>query len=127
MGRLVDVRLDVTTDTNGDGSLVASRALVGRLYAVDLIDGTYDDGVDATLSCINTPSGVARDLLVIANYNTDQTLYPRTLLHGDSNGAALTGTAGGDRDMPLVNGTLKLVIAQGGNTKTGGVIAYVLV
>lgn len=127
MGKLVDVRLEVTTDGAGAGTATATRALTGRLYAVDMIDGTLEDGVDATLSVINSPSGVDRNVLVFANFNSDQTVYPRTLLHGDGDGAALTGTAGGDRDMPLVNGTLKLTIASGGATKTGGLIAYVLV
>jgi len=40
-------------------------------------------------------------------------------------GAALTGTAGGDRCMPIIDGPVSLTIAQGGATHTGGAILYV--
>jgi hypothetical protein len=128
MARIQARYLSVTTDGSGDGTATDTTPMFGYLYAVDLIDGSYDDGVDFTLQAINNPiSGVTKNLLVIANFNTDQTLYPRTLMHGDTDGAALTGTAGGDRCMQIVNGTLKATIAQGGATKTGGCIVYIMI
>jgi hypothetical protein len=50
--------------------------------------------------------------------------YPRYLVHAVADGAALTGTAGGDRAAPIVSGVLKVVVASGGDTKTGKVIFY---
>lgn len=118
--------MTVTTDASGDGTATANKGVLGKLYAIDLIDGTFDDGVDITVATINNPiSGVTKTLFVKADFNTDSTVYPRTLVHDDAAGAALTGTAGGDRAMPVVDGTLKVTIAQGGNAKTGGCIVYV--
>lgn len=126
MSQLKGHYFSVLTDGSGDGSKVDSRATLGRLYAVELIDGDYDNNVDITVSVINTQSGVDKSLLVAANWDSDKTLYPRTLQHGDTDGAALTGTAGGDRALPVVDGTLKVTIAQGGAAHTGGCIVYVL-
>lgn len=126
--RLEPFYLSVTTDGSGDGTATADRSVLGQLYAIDLIDGSADDGVDVTVTAINNSlSGVVKTLFVKADFNTDSTVYPRTLVHDDAAGAALTGTAGGDRAMPVVNGTLKLTIAQGGNAKTCAAIVYVLV
>jgi hypothetical protein len=50
--------------------------------------------------------------------------YPRDLVHAVADGAALTGTSGGDRDLPILAGVIKVVIASGGDTKTGKVIVY---
>jgi hypothetical protein len=51
--------------------------------------------------------------------------YPRALAC-DAACTALTGTAGGDRVMPVVAGTLQLVIASGGALTSGGCIVYVM-
>jgi hypothetical protein len=50
--------------------------------------------------------------------------YPRDLVHAVADGAALTGTAGGDRTMPILAGVLKVTVASGGNAKSGKLIIY---
>jgi hypothetical protein len=50
--------------------------------------------------------------------------YPRDLVHAVADGAALTGTAGGDRAKPLLNGVPQLAVASGGTTFAGRVILY---
>jgi hypothetical protein len=54
----------------------------------------------------------------------DTLYYPRDLVHAVADGAALTGTSGGDRCAPLVNGSLRFVVASGGNGGVGSVVIY---
>lgn len=111
------VRLNVTTDDQGDGEKTQTPQQGGYsylLYAVEWIKGTFDNGVDATLKCVNTLSGVDRTLLTLTDANADNVYYPREL-EDDNAGAALTTYA-----LPVVDGTLQLVVSDGGNAKTGG-------
>lgn len=111
------VRINLTTDASGDVTAYGDSA-VGLLYAVQLVDGTLDDGVDITLTCEN--ADLAIPLLVSADWNTDKMVYPRVLQNLNTDGTALT-----THTMPLVFGRVKAVVAQGGNAKTGAVILYV--
>ena len=81
--------------------------------------------MDAVLSVINTPEAVDKTLLTLTDANADDTYYPRDVVH-NLTGTALTGTAGGDTTMLLVTGNLKLVVASGGDAKTGGCVVYIL-
>jgi hypothetical protein len=47
--------------------------------------------------------------------------YPRELEHSNVGGNLASYT------YPVINGTPKMVVASGGNAKTGGCILYVLV
>ena len=123
MGRLKEAILVGTTSTAGAATINDTRATLGKLYAVEWIDGTLSDGVDAVLTCQNTASGVAQTLLTLTDANDDDWYYPRDVVH-DLAGGALTGTSGGDREPPVINGVLRLVIADGGSAKTGGCIVY---
>lgn len=118
------MRIDVTTATGGAGSASGDRSILGLLYAVQLIDGDFADGVDVTITCEH--GELSSTLLAKADFNTDSMFYPRELVHGTADGAALTGTAGGDRTLPIIMGTPKVAIAAGGDAKTGGVILYYL-
>lgn len=126
------IRMNVTTDASGDGSTTIpfehfATATDGGpgvmpllLYAVEWIDGTFEDGVGAVLSATATPSGVDSTLLTLTAANSDAWYYAR-VLESDN-----TGTATAFYSLPVVNGDLKLVVATGGNTKTGGCIVYLL-
>jgi hypothetical protein len=90
------------------------------LVAVEWIDGDLADGVDAVLSCINTLGGVDQTLLTLTNANNDDWYYPRTAEH-DQTGAPLTTTT------PLiVNGDLQLAVTNGGDTKSGAAVIYLM-
>ena len=123
MGRLKEAILTGTTSTAGAATINDTKAILGRLYAVEWIDGTLSDGVDAVLTAQNTASAVAQTLLTLTDANDDDWYYPRDVVH-DLAGSALTGTSGGDREKPVINGVLRLVIASGGSEKTGGCIVY---
>ena len=115
---MITRRLDVTVNSSGDGSQTANAAL-GALYAVQLIDGDFADGVDVTITAEQGDLSIA--LLTKANFNTDQIVYPRVLEALNTDGSALATYS-----MPLVVGTPKVVIAQGGSTKSGSFILYII-
>jgi len=112
------VNISVTTDTGGDGAVSHTAHVQGYLYAVQLIDGDFADGVDVTLACLNDE--LTYNLFVKLNFNTDQMVYPRTLEHLDTDGTALTTHC-----EHIVYGTPKVTIAQGGAVKTGTVRLFV--
>jgi hypothetical protein len=116
-----EIRLYATTDGSGDATVQASRPVFGLLDAVQWIDGSLADGVDAVISTIG--HAASKTLLTLTNANNDALYYPRDLVH-DAAGAALTGTSGGDRCRPLMVGIPQLVISSGGDTLSGGCILY---
>lgn len=110
-------RIDVTTDSGG-AATAYSESISGFLYAVQLIDGTLDDGVDITLTAEHADLSIP--LLVAADWNADKMVYTRVLQNLNTDGTALTTHC-----MPVVVGRVKAVIAQGGATKAGAIVLYV--
>lgn len=116
---MITRRIDITTDGSGAGSGTAGSVPGGgTLYAIQLIDGTFDDGVDVTASA--EQGDVSISLLVKADFNTDSIYYPRVLQNLNTDGTALTTHC-----EPVVIGFPKIVIAQGGNAKSGSFIFYI--
>lgn len=115
------VKLYGTTDSSGDLQVDSDEFQMTRLVAVQWIDGTFADGVDAVLS--TQDSEAAQTLLTLTDANNDALYYPRVAMHGPT-GSALTATAGGDNTMPLVVGKLRLVVSSGGDTLEGGCIVF---
>lgn len=113
------IRLNVTTDASGDGTATATYPASGWLEMVDWIDGTFADGVDATLTVTGTDSANDHTLLTLTNANNDAIYYPRRVVDTTA-GAAATGVY----DRFVFSGYLKLTIAQGGNAATGGAVVY---
>jgi len=111
--------LPVTTDTAGAGtSALEAVPGGGTLYAVQLIDGDFADGVDITLTA--EIDGLSIPLLTKADFNTDQIVYPRVLQALNTDGTALTTHC-----EPLVMGRVKAVVAQGGSVKSGSFRLFV--
>jgi hypothetical protein len=120
---ILPVRLIGTTIADGSATVLSEAAYVGKLFAVAWVDGDFTDGIDAVLSVTQTDGGVDYTLLTLTNADNDAMYYPRVVVHSEA-GAALTGTSGGDRAQPIVNGRLKLAITSGGASHTGGAIVY---
>ena len=114
--------IQVTTDSSGDASTTDTLPILGKLYAAKWIDGDLIDGVDFVLTCAGSIVDTA--LLTKDNANADGWYYPRVLVNSMTDGAALTGTAGGDRGLLVIDGKLKLVVSSGGASKSGGIIVY---
>jgi hypothetical protein len=113
--------LAITTDSLGD-AVVFGNAILAKLFAVEYHPGTIDTGATVTVTCEGDAS---KALLTKTTAGTSNLLfYPRDLVHAVADGAALTGTAGGDRAMPIMNGRIKVVIASGGDTLSGTVIVH---
>ena len=116
--QIEQVRLAITTDTGGAATVLSDDQYIGFLYAVQLIDGDLADGVDIVLTAEQGELSIP--LLTKADWNTDQMAYPRVLEALNTDGTALT-----THTEPIVIGKIKAVIAQGGDSKSGAVIAYV--
>lgn len=116
------VPLSWTTNTGG-AATVNAYSVVGKVYAVRYVPGDTDTGATVT---VTAESDSSFPILVKASAGTSNvTFYPRVIVHGNTDGAALTGTSGGDRDLPVVFGTLRVVIASGGAVKSGKVQVFV--
>ena len=114
-------RLAYTTNASG-AATVKGSAVFGKLYGILYIPGTTDTGATVTVTCEGDAS---HTLLVKATAGTSNLwFYPRELMHNPSDGAALTGSAGGDRALPVLDGYPQVVIASGGNTLSGAVVVY---
>ena len=123
--KLKEYRINVTVDADGDGTGYSETSVFGLLYAVQWIDGDLADNNTAVLSTMNNAAAETLLTLGAGEGDNDIKYYPRAVVH-DAAATALTGTSGGDRAMPVVAGLLRLVIAAGGVSKTGGCIVYVM-
>jgi hypothetical protein len=115
---MVIIKLDVTTDASGNGS-ATGNGVNGVVFAVQCVDGTFDDGVDVDITWEQGDLSVP--ILSKDDFNTDSIYYPRVLEALNTDGSALSTHC-----MPIICGTPKATIAQGGNTKSGTFNLYVI-
>ena len=104
----------------------AEESVVGKVYAIEYRPGTMATGADLTITCIGL-DGATKPVLSLSNAGTSNIwIYPRDLVHAVLNAAALTGTSGGDRCAPLLQGKVRVDVAQCGATtiRYGTVIVY---
>lgn len=107
----------VTTDSGGDATAYTTGVFTGRVVNIIYTKDTYDAGVDFTITTETT----GQNLWVDTNVNASETVAPMQPTH-DSTGAASLYAAGGE---PVETGIycvaerIKIVVAQGGATKTG--------
>ena len=118
---LHEMRLNATTSVAGAATVNGERPVAGRLYAIQVVIGTLAATADLTIS--TQGHAAAKTLLTLTDVGADGLYYPRDLVHSEA-GAALTGTSGGDRALSLCVGIPRLVVAQGGDTKTGAVVLF---
>src|SRR5215207_5157966 len=82
--------------TAGHTATTVQSPIFGRIVAVLYAPGTIDTGATVTVTCVG--NGNAKPVLTKTSAGTSTTwYYPRDLVHGVADGAALTGTSGGDR------------------------------
>ena len=110
--------------TNSGGAVTAySSYFSGYIDAVQYVKTDFADGVDFTVTADETGEAI----LSLTDQNTATKLSPRAATHSTAGVAALYaggGTAVNDR-IALGRDRVKVVIAQGGNVKTGSVIVTV--
>lgn len=119
---MIRATISWTTDAAGAATAYSTKAVNGRVLAVDYLPGTTDTGATFTLTAEGSFSNTILTKTTMGTSNVR--FYPRVLAHKSEDGSALTGTAGGDRVAPIVTGLLKVVIASGGNTLSGSAVVY---
>jgi hypothetical protein len=121
---LESLKADIVTDASGDATVYLthgiSRKPRGLLLKIKYNPGTIDTGADIEIS--GESSG--EPILTIADAGTSaQFYYPRAMLNEVSNGdEGITGT----ELIPIVDERIKVVVSNGGDTKTGSVEAVIL-
>jgi hypothetical protein len=109
--------VSVTVATIADGSGTGYTAAIrGRIIAVKYTKVDYPDGVDFTI----TTEDSLRDVWVDTNINATEAVSPKELNDGTT-GSDLTGVYDHVR---VFNERVKIVIAAGGDTKTGAFTVF---
>jgi hypothetical protein len=116
LSRIESDSVTLTTDASGDVTGY-TRAMNGRIVAVQYTKDTYADGVDFTITNNTTAQGIWTD----TNVNASEIVYPKQL-NDDLAGADLTGVY---QPVYLADEKVKIVVAQGGNAKSGTFTVYV--
>lgn len=119
-----EIRLVGETNSSGVATINGTKSVIGKLFAIAWIDGDLDDNNTAVISTQGHDASQTLLTIGTAEGDDDEIFYPRALVH-DEGADVLVGANGGDREMMLVAGTPRLVIAAGGDTKTGGCILYI--
>lgn len=106
-------RQSVTVTTIADGSATAYIGPVtGRIHSLTYTKVDFADGVDFTI----TAEATAQSIWTDTNVNAAETVYPVSAANLGTTGAASTLS-----EVPIIlaNDRVKIVIAAGGDTKTG--------
>jgi len=111
-------RLVVPVTTAADGSATAYSPVVsGRIQTIRYVKTDFDNGVDFTITAEATGETIWSQL----NVNASATVAPRQPTHDTAGVASLYAAAGAavNDGIVVANDRVKIVIAQGGNVKTG--------
>ena len=110
-----------TTNGSGAATVTSSEHVFGRLYAIEY---RPEATTNATF-VVTCEADTSKPLFTKATAGGSTAwFYPRDLVHDVADGSALTGTLGGDRELPVLNGYPKVVISSGGATKAGSLILF---
>jgi hypothetical protein len=117
-------RHSIAVTTIADGSAtVYSPVITGKIANIIYVKTDFADGVDFTI----TLEATGQTLWADTNINASEVVAPRQATH-DTAGAASLYAAGGEPvedDIVCENDRVKIVIAQGGDKKTGTFIIIV--
>lgn len=119
------IKATITTDASGNATVYITPGLNsvpdGLLLALLYRPGDLDTGTDLTITGETT--GIA--ILTITNAGTsNKDWQPRALSHAVADGTA-SSTA--TELIPIAKERIKVVVASGGNTKTGTIEAVLLI
>ena len=106
----------ITTATGG-GATGYSPVITGSINAIIYTKDDFTDGVDFTITAEGTGQGLWTEL----NVNASKTVAPRQPTHDVVGVASLYAAAGEDVEdqIAIAKDRVKIVIAAGGNTKSG--------
>lgn len=117
-------RHTVAVTTASDGTATAYTGTVtGKIVAIHYVKSTFADGVDFTI----TSEATGETIWTESNVNASTTRAPRQATHSTAGAAALyaAGGAAVNDQIALASDRVKIVIAQGGDTKAGSFIVVV--
>jgi hypothetical protein len=109
-------RISITTAADGSATGYTSEPVLGRVLGVVYTKTDFADGSTMTLTVEQT----AQPVWAETGVNASAVRYPRSQVHTAAGVAAtLDGTVAMLEPVPVAFSRLKLVIASGGNAKTG--------
>jgi len=110
-------RVAVTTDASGDATAY-SPTVTGRIHAIIYQKTDFADGVDFTITLEATGESLWTD----TNVNASEAVYPVAKANLGATGASSTLL-----EQPIIaaNDRVKIVVAQGGNAKSGHFVVVV--
>lgn len=107
--------VSVTTDDMGDATEY-SVPVNGLLDRIDYVKSSFADGVDFTI----TEDETGLQLWAESNVNASASRAPRQATHSTAGAAALYAAGGAAvNDRIAIAGKIKIVVASGGDTKSG--------
>ena len=108
--------IPVTTASDGSAT-VYSPVFTGAIKTLRYVKTDFADGVDFTITLEGTGEGVWAE----SNVNAAKTVAPRQPIHDLVGVASLYAALGEgvETEIIAVKDRLKIIIAQGGNAKTG--------
>lgn len=104
-------RIAVVTDASGNAT-VFSDYITGEIASISYAKNDFADGVDFTI----TLEATGQSLWTDTNVDASETVYPVAPANLAGTGAASTLS---ERPIRAANDRVKIVIAQGGNAKSG--------
>mgnify|MGYP006921391510 CR=1 FL=1 len=117
-------KVEIVTDASGNATVYIAhgqnRKLNGFLVCLKYTPGSIDTGADLVIT--GEDSGIP--ILTITNAGTTAVFwYPRALLNAVADGTAATNPS---EFIPIKDERIKLVVASGGNAKTGYIEAILI-
>lgn len=106
----------LTTDSSGDATGY-TPVVNGKINSIHYVKTDFADGVDFTITSEATGQGIWTE----SNVNASTVRSPHQPTHAQDGTALLYAAAGlpVDTDIYLANDRIKIVVASGGDTKTG--------
>lgn len=114
--------MPITTAADGSATVYSPR-ISGEIHSIHYIKTDFADGVDFAV----TDEATGENIWTESNVNAAAVRHPRAATHTNAGAAALYaagGTAVLDR-FAIAQSRIKVVIAQGGNAKSGTVMVLV--
>lgn len=107
----------ITTDASGNATVTIGDKIRGYVHALYYRPGTIVTGADLTITATTTGAPI----LTKVNLGTGNSwLYPRAKPSIANDATGGLGTVPSER-IPLLDESVTLVVAQGGNTLTGAI------
>ncbi|MGX7896888.1 hypothetical protein [Tsuneonella sp. HG222] len=108
--------VSVTTAADGTATAYSPSRISGKIHQIGYVKGDFANGVDFTITAEATGANIWTE----ADVNASKVCAPRLATHTTAGVAAtLDGTVPALEPVAIGHDRVKIVIAQGGNAKSG--------